>query len=346
MNKIVFPAEWGLQSAVLLAWPHSKTDWSYMLEEVQACFSEIITAISRFEDVILLVNDEEEVTPLSQKFNDRVRIITVPVNDTWARDFGPISVEINNIPVILDFKFNGWGLKFGADKDNLINSQLYKNETFKKKVVYCNRLNFVLEGGSLESDGHGTLMTTSECLLSPNRNGEWNKDQIEQYLKENLGFNRVLWLNNGYLSGDDTDSHIDTLARFCDANTIAYVKCEDKLDEHYEALYKMEEELKLFRNANGLPYNLIPLPMAKPVYENDERLPATYANFLIINGALLVPTYNSSQDKLAIDQLTKAFPTREIIGINCSALIKQHGSLHCVTMQLPAGLTNESCSGN
>lgn len=340
MSNTRFLPEWAPQSAVMLAWPHAQTDWHEMLEEVQTCFADIVQTIARFEDVLLLVNDPAEIPALQKRFNSRVHCLKVESNDTWARDFGPVFIEKNGQPVLLDFKFNGWGLKFGADKDNRINSRLFAENIFHPKVTYTNRLNFVLEGGSLETDGKGTLLTTSECLLSPNRNGEWDQKQIEAYLKENLGVQRVLWLNHGYLAGDDTDSHIDTLARFCDENTIAYVKCDDDTDEHFQALKNMEEELKSFRTPEGKSYKLIPLPFANAVFEDDQRLPATYANFLIINGAVLVPTYNSSLDKKALTQLATAFPQREIIGIDCSPLIKQHGSLHCVTMQLPEGTTN------
>lgn len=341
MSKTVFPAEWAPQSAVMLAWPHGGTDWSDMLDEVKDCFSQIIEAISRFQDVLLLVNDEQELNEIAAKFNNRVHLIIASTNDTWARDFGPIFIFEDKKPVLLDFKFNGWGLKFGAHKDNLISSNLFKQTVFTRETIYANRLNFVLEGGSIESDGLGTLLTTTECLLSPNRNGEWNRHQIESYLKEILGLKRVLWINNGFLTGDDTDSHIDTLVRFCDAETIAYVKCIDEMDEHFDALKRMETELKQLVTSAGKPYKLVPLPMAEPVYFNDDRLPATYANFLIINDAVLVPKYNSVLDTKALTQLATVFPNREIIGIDCSALIKQHGSLHCVTMQLPQGVLNK-----
>ncbi|MCA1744259.1 MAG: agmatine deiminase family protein [Bacteroidales bacterium] len=340
MSQRVFPAEWAPQSAVLLAWPHPETDWSHMLHEVQACFQEIVAAIARFEEVILLVPDAATAEVLRPLFPAKVKLPIVETNDTWARDFGPISIQENGMWSVLDFKFNGWGLKFAADKDNLVTRQLLEAGLLAPTVEYHNRLNFVLEGGALESDGEGTLLTTAECLLSPNRNGEWDKVQIESYLKETLGAKRLLWLHHGYLSGDDTDSHIDTLARFCDKETIAYVQCSDPDDEHYQALQAMEAELKTFVTDEGAPYQLIALPMADEVIFDSERLPATYANFLIINEAVLVPTYNSPKDALALSQLKKAFPLHEIIGINCLPLIKQHGSLHCVTMQLPKGVTN------
>jgi len=205
-------------------------------------------------------------------------------------------------------------------------------------VRYKDHNNFILEGGSIESDGKGTILTTSECLLSERRNTQFSKTQIEDYLKPTLGAHRILWLNHGYLSGDDTDSHIDTLARFCNENTIAYVKCTDPEDEHFEVLSKMELELKTFTTNEGAPYNLLALPMADPIFFENERLPATYANFLIINGAVLLPYYGSKKDQEAQQILQSAFPDREVIGINCTSLTKQHGSLHCVTMQYPEGV--------
>lgn len=340
MSKRVFPAEWAPQSAVLLAWPHPETDWAHMLPEVQACFQEIVSTIARFEEVILLVPDAATADALRPQFPANVKLPVIVTNDTWARDFGPIAIDENGRWSVLDFKFNGWGLKFAADKDNLVTRQMIDTGLIAPAVQYQNQLNFVLEGGALESDGEGTLLTTAECLLSPNRNGQWDQAQIDNYLKDTLGVKRVLWLHNGYLSGDDTDSHIDTLARFCNKETIAYVQCTDPDDEHYQALQAMEAELKTFVTEAGRPYTLLPLPMADEVIFDSERLPATYANFLIINEAVLVPTYNSPKDELALAQLQKAFPQHQIIGINCLPLIKQHGSLHCVTMQLPKGVTN------
>lgn len=340
-SKIVFPAEWATQSAVLMAWPHQNSDWAYMLDEVRACFSNIIKTIAQYEDVILLVSDKSTELELRQLFPKNVHIYIIPTNDTWARDFGPIFIEQNGRPFALDFKFNGWGLKYPADKDNLITKNLFDLGVFNSKPAYISRLSFVLEGGAIDSDGQGTLLTTSECQLSPNRNGGHSKIQIENYLKENLGLERILWLDHGYLAGDDTDSHVDTLARFCSNDTIAYVKCCDKDDEHFEALQRMEEQLKNMRRAEGSPYKLVPLPMPDKVIVDNQRLPATYANFLIINGAVLVPTYNCPKDEIALARLAEVFNDREIIGIDCNALIKQHGSLHCVTMQLPKGLTRE-----
>ncbi len=336
-SAILFPAEWYPQSGIQLTWPHEETDWAYMLDEVTTCYIELAREIARRERLLIVTPHPKQVKQLLQGVVDleAVTFAQCPTNDTWARDHGGITLFCDGTPAIYDFKFNGWGLKFAANYDNLITSTLCRQGRFNAR--YENRLNFVVEGGALESDGAGTLLTTSECLLSPNRNGEWSQARIEEYLKETFGLQRVLWLDHGYLAGDDTDSHIDTLARFAPGNTIVYVQCTDPTDEHYEALLRMEEQLRTFTTLEGAPYRLLPLPMADAVYdENGERLPATYANFLIMNDAVLYPTYRQpANDQAAAQVLQQAFPDREIVGIDCSPLIRQHGSLHCVTMQYP-----------
>ncbi|WP_283388996.1 agmatine deiminase family protein [Barnesiella viscericola] len=336
-SAILFPAEWYPQSGIQLTWPHEETDWAYMLDEVTTCYIELAREIARRERLLIVTPHPEQVKRLLQGVVDleAVTFAQCPTNDTWARDHGGITLFCDGTPAIYDFKFNGWGLKFAANYDNLITSTLCRQGRFNAR--YENRLNFVVEGGALESDGAGTLLTTSECLLSPNRNGEWSQARIEEYLKETFGLQRVLWLDHGYLAGDDTDSHIDTLARFAPGNTIVYVQCTDPTDEHYEALRRMEEQLRTFTTLEGAPYRLLPLPMADAIYdENGERLPATYANFLIMNDAVLYPTYRQpANDRAAAQVLQQAFPDREIVGIDCSPLIRQHGSLHCVTMQYP-----------
>ena len=329
------PAEWEPQSFVQLTYPHPGTDWVYMLDEVLACFDTIAREITERQNLLVVCADKSEVRERLKKLpQDKITYAQLPSNDTWARDHGGITVEKKGNIYIYDFTFNGWGMKFAANYDNQITRRLFEKNVFPKQMKYKNRKNFILEGGSIESDGKGTILTTTECLLSENRNN-LSKEKVEEKLKKYLGAERVLWIENGYLQGDDTDSHIDTLARFCSESTIAYVECEDENDEHFEALQLMKKELKEFRILGSTSrYNLIPLPMADAVYDEEgNRLPATYANFLIINGAVLMPTYNSAKDKVAKKQLQKAFPDREIIGIDCTALIKQHGSLHCVTMQ-------------
>lgn len=338
--QIGLPAEWEPQSGVQLTWPHENTDWAYMLDEVTECFVCIAKEIVKHEKLLIVCPDSAKVREQLGNGLDFSQIIfrETETNDTWARDHGAITVRVEGDPYLYDFTFNGWGMKFAANFDNQITRRLCDSNVFQPSVAYQNMLHCVLEGGSIESDGQGTILTTEECLLSPNRNDHKSKEELEEYLKMIFGATRILWLKNGYLAGDDTDSHVDTLARLCSADTIAYVKCDDKNDEHYEELSLMEEELQAFTTPEGKPYNLIALPMADCVIVEDERLPATYANFLIINGAVLMPTYNSPKDTIAKAQLQKAFPDRAIIGINCLPLIKQHGSLHCVTMQFPEGV--------
>jgi hypothetical protein len=310
-----------------------------MLEEVQQCFINIAQEIAKRELLLIVTPELEKVKQqIAATVNmNNVRFLQCATNDTWARDHGAITMIDTGTPSLLDFAFNGWGLKYASELDNQITRQAVEAGALNGQ--YVNRLDFILEGGSIESDGMGTLLTTSECLLSSNRNERLNQVEIEDYLKSVFHLQQVLWLDHGYLAGDDTDSHIDTLARFCSTDTIAYVKCEDKEDEHYGALHAMEEQLKTFRTLAGAPYRLLALPMADKIEEDGERLPATYANFLILNDAILYPTYNQPQnDKKAGEVLQQAFPGRQIVGIDCRALIKQHGSLHCVTMQYPTGV--------
>lgn len=338
------PAEWEHQQAVMLTWPHPDTDWNDILEEVEPVFLEIAKAVLRHQDLIVSCEDGERAASLSDKLQryvsennlpGKATVWQVPADDTWARDHGPLALRTAKGLSLLDFSFNAWGGKFAHAKDDDINRQLSAAGAFGNLPI--SSVDLVLEGGSIESDGQGTILTTSECLLTPTRNPDLDRTGIENALTEHLGAQRVLWLNHGYLAGDDTDSHIDTLARLCTADTICYVACSDEQDEHYPALKAMEEELQQFRQADGSPYKLAPLPWPDAIHDEDgERLPATYANFLIINGAVLLPIYGVPQDGDAIEALAELFPHREIVPILCRALIKQHGSLHCVTMQIPA----------
>jgi agmatine deiminase len=342
MNMSYLPAEWHKQSLIQLTWPHKGTDWAYMLDEVETCFLHIACEILKRQNLMVVAPEPFSIGDRIEAHGGNVKKLTVSTaktNDTWARDHAFITMlKEDGTPLLLDFCFNGWGMKFAANYDNQINSTLY----YKCKALtgeYVFHRDFVLEGGSIESDGKGTLLTTEECLLAKNRN-EKSKEEIENYLKETFHLQQVLWLKHGYLAGDDTDSHVDTLARLCPDDTIAYVQCTDATDEHYAELAAMEEELKAFRTLEGKPYRLLALPMADAVYDEDgERLPATYANFLIMNEAVLYPTYRQPEnDARAKEVLAEAFPGREIVGIDCTALIKQHGSLHCVTMQYPEGV--------
>lgn len=335
--KNCFPAEWHPQGAVVVAWPHEGTDWAAVLAEVVPCYVGMVREMVRWERVIVVCPSREDVlSALGEGIEEgRLVLLEMASNDTWVRDYGPVSVFSEGRATVMDFRFNGWGLKFAAELDDRITLNIYRSGVFGPEVVY-HPLGVVLEGGSLESDGRGTLLTTAQCLLSSNRNNYKSTEEAEELLKILPGIQRILWLHHGYLAGDDTDGHIDTLARFCDPETIAYVCCSDEKDSHFAELALMEKELQAFRTAEGRPYRLIPLPMAAAVYEAGGRLPATYANFLIMNGAVLVPTYDSPlDDAAALKALQAAFPDRKVVGINCLPLIKQHGSLHCATMQIP-----------
>jgi agmatine deiminase len=337
------PAEWERQDGVMLTWPHDRSDWLPWLPEVEPVYLAIAAAVVQRERLLICVRDESHAQHVRSRLAgagvplQRVQLRVVPSNDSWARDHGPITVIDGDAPLILDFTFNGWGGKYEAELDDRITGRLWRYGVFG--AVPCEPLAFVLEGGGIESDGAGTLLTTSHCLLSPGRNPGMSRPEIEESLCEFFGLQRVLWLEHGALEGDDTDSHIDTLARFCDARTIAYVRCDDASDSHYPALAAMEAELQALRDAAGEPYRLVPLPWPAPKLGSDgRRLPATYANFLIINGAVLAPTYHDPADESALQQLALAFPDREIVAIDCLPLIQQFGSLHCITMQLPAGV--------
>lgn len=325
-NRWRLPAEWEPQEGVQLTWPHAGTDWAPILNDIIVVYHSMAREIARRERLIVVAPEDAA--------RDCVKIIC-PTNDTWARDHGFISlVDDNGHRRLLDYKFNGWGEKFEASLDNAINRRLY--DLGEIAGEYSDNLDFVLEGGSIESDGRGTIFTTSQCLLAPHRNQPMTKAEIEERLRRDLCAERVLWIDYGNLIGDDTDGHIDTIVRVCPDDTLLYMGCDNPEDEQYEDLRKMEAQLQSFRTLEGKPYRLMKLPMPHPIYDGEDRLPATYANFLIINDAVLCPTYNQPDiDSEALRIIAKAFPDREIIGIDCCPVIRQHGSLHCCTMQFP-----------
>ena len=329
------PAEWEHQSMVQLTWPHKDTDWAPILPEITAVYEDMAREIGKREELLIVAPADVQLpsptalhAPLST-----IRTSRFTSNDTWARDHGFITVaemrnEGNEEMVLLDFCFNGWGAKFEATLDNQINRHLYEQGLVKGR--YEDHLDFVLEGGSIESDGKGTIFTTSCCLTAPHRNQPLTQAEIEERLKQYLGAERVVWINHGSLIGDDTDGHIDTLVRICPNDTLLYTAG----DEDHPDLALMESELKTLRTVEGKPYRLLKLPLPRPIYDGDDRLPATYANYLVVNGAVLVPTYAQPDlDAEAMRIVQQAYPDREIVGIDCRAVIKQHGSLHCCTMQ-------------
>ena len=338
------PAEWAEQSAIMLTWPHRGTDWHDMLDEVEAVYFQIAHSILRNQALLISCEDPERLSainsqlrPIADEHHQALRCYQIPADDTWARDHGPISVLENGQPLLLDFKFNAWGDKFASSKDNQISRNLAQQGAFANTRMEA--IDFILEGGSIESDGHGSVLTTEHCLLTDSRNSQLLKDEIVTKLKQHLGAEQILWLSEGFLIGDDTDAHIDTLARFCPNNTICYVRCQDPEDEHFAPLSQMEQQLRSLKNTAGQPYALKPLPLPKAIYFGGRRLSATYANFLITNHSVLLPIYGVEEDQAAQDIIAKCFPDREVVPINCLPLIKQNGSLHCITMQISKGIS-------
>ncbi|WP_132972182.1 agmatine deiminase family protein [Thiogranum longum] len=337
------PAEWEPQSGVMLTWPHANSDWNESLSAVESSFFRIAIEIARRE--MLLVNCCD--APMANRIHTRLceqgvpqqNLVTAiaPSDDSWARDHGPLTRLHKGDPELMDFVFNGWGHKYPADQDNAITRRLARCGVFGNTPVRS--VNLVLEGGSIDSDGTGSLLTTRRCLLDPQRNPGLDSEAIEKHLRDLLGIERVLWLENGELEGDDTNGHIDMLARFVSPEHIVYQQCTEPDYPGYAALQAMEAELRALRCASGKPYQLSALPWPSPKYkDNGERLPASYANFLVINGALLQPAYEDSQDDVAATQLQACFPDRDIIQLPCLPLIQQFGSLHCVTLQFPSAV--------
>lgn len=343
MSDIRFIPEWEPVEYILLALPTANTDWNYILPEATDQYRRIVKALTDSGiSVVLLCPDAEGGAEIMKDCNaDLIRYIETEYNDTWIRDYGFITVMKDDRLRALDFGFNAWGLKFAADKDNLVNLNLH-DKSLLKPLTYRNERDFVLEGGSVETDGTGTILTTSRCLQSPNRNGGLTKSELNEILYRRLGADHVLWLDHGSLEGDDTDSHIDTLARMAPADTIVFTGTRDFDDSQFESLLAMRAQLSMFRTAEGNPYNLVELPLPDKICdESGARLPATYANYLVANGNVFMPTYaQPDKDDLAMRSIRIAFPDHKVTGIDCRTLIRQHGSLHCATMQVPAGILN------
>lgn len=331
------PAEWEPQSLVMLTWPHQDTDWAPYLDEITRTYVEMADAITQYEKLLVVTPNPVELGATLSKYLTSKQMAQVVIsycktNDTWARDHGPITLvgtenDGQQKLLCLDFRFNGWGDKFPAEQDNKITRQVFKelidDEVLKGDIGSGND-DFVLEGGSIESDGKGTVFTTECCLMAPNRNQPLTKEEVEQELLLRLKAKRIIWLQHGALAGDDTDGHIDTTVRIAPDNTILFSYPADK------------KELENLMTLDGKQYRLMELPLPTVEYDG-EKLPATYANFLIINGAVIVPTYNiPDMDAKACEIIQSAFPDRKIIAIDATTIVRQHGSIHCCTMQVPA----------
>lgn len=336
-----FPAEWEPQDAVLIAWPHAGTDWADRLEEVTRTYVALALAITTFQRLVIIVADDDlrkqveaclAAAGIDQR---RVQFVEATYDDTWLRDSGPISLCDGAGFQLLDFTFTGWGGKYGAENDDALVTQLFAAGLFSPRAVH-RRIEFALEGGGIETDGAGTLLTTWRCLHQ--RHPTLSRGALDTQLAEALVQKRVLWLDSGYLQGDDTDAHIDTLARFAPGDAIVYQSCDDAGDLHFAELRAMGAELASMRTSSGQAYRLFPLPWAKPVIDEGRRLAASYANYLVINDAVLMPAYGDVADAMAAEVLSLAYPGRKIVQVPCRPLIWQNGSLHCITMQLPAGV--------
>lgn len=339
-TTVRFPAEWEPQSAVLIAWPHPETDWGPRLVDVEETYIALVVAITAFQDAVICVADDDLQTYAEARLRsarvemDRVRFVTVEYDDTWLRDSGPITLKTADGFLQLDFRFTGWGGKFEASRDDRLVEALTAQGVFANATR--EQIDFALEGGGIETDGAGTLLTTWKCLHE--RHPEATREELTWQLSGWLRQDRVLWLDHGYLEGDDTDAHIDTLARFAAEDAIVYQGCDDVSDTHYPELQAMADELAALRTRDGKPYRLFALPWAKPIFDDGRRLAASYANFLIVNGAVLMPSYGDPADARAQEVMAEAFPGREIVPVPCRPLIWQNGSLHCITMQLPEGV--------
>ena len=343
-----WPAEWEPQAAVLIAWPHTATDWAERLDDVESTYAALATAVTRFQPLIIVVaNDDVRARAEARltSITDPARLLFVerPYDDTWLRDSGPITLtpesghsDTGGTPGfrLLDFRFTGWGGKFNAAQDDALIDGLVHAGLFGH--VEHHRIDWALEGGAVESDGKGTVLTTWRCLHQ--RHPTQSREDITRQLRDAFAAERVLWLDHGYLEGDDTDAHIDTLARFAPGDAIVYQACDDDDDPHHAELAAMAAELAALRTTDGLAYNLHPLPWARPILDGNRRLAASYANYLVINHAVLVPAYGDPSDDAAADIISAAHPGREVVQIPCRPLIWQNGSLHCITMQLPAGV--------
>lgn len=340
MSRRRLPAEWEPQAALLVAWPHEATDWCDSLAAIEPVYIELVRATAAVQPVWILCQDaahvERIVASLARHDIDQRYILPIitAYNDTWVRDYGPICVLENGHARLLDFRFDGWGGKFPAGLDDQVNSLLGGAGVLGQTRLTA--MPQILEGGSLETDGACNLLTTSSCLLIASRNPGMDRLAWDRLFADELGCDRIHWLEHGYLAGDDTDGHIDTLARFSDTETIVHAACDDPAHPNHASLQAMAAELAELRQRNGEPYRLVALPSPRPMQDEDGHpLPASYANFTIINRRVLVPLYDDPADSSATGILERLFPEREIVGINALPLVQQGGALHCATMHIP-----------
>ncbi len=334
------PAEWAAHRATWLSWPDNLETWPTYLEKVREIWLRMVAALSPHEQVFLLVNDATVKQEVTARLNGakaaiaNVTLLAIPTVDVWMRDYGPTFVTRNSAERPLacnDWIFNGWGGKYPAyDEDERVAraiAELLQVPVFDHKLI--------LEGGSIEVNGAGSCLTTEQCLLNPNRNPELSRTQIEEFLKASLGVRHILWLGDGIV-GDDTDGHIDDIARFVNPTTVACITEANTQDDNYRCLRENHERLQSARDQDGRKLDIISLPCPAPLFSAGARLPASYANFYIANEVVLVPVFDDANDKLALGILQECFPKRKIIALRCNEVVAGLGAIHCVTQQEPA----------
>jgi agmatine deiminase len=333
------PAEWAPHAATWMGWPFDDDYWEGYLERARADFSGLIRTIADFEPVVVSVVDQESLEDAKKRLGARpnglhnIRFRQTEIDDIWFRDSGPLFIQNTEGKIALtDWSFNGWGNKFNWRKDIHVPKGIAHELGMKRFEIPI-----VMEGGALDINSFGVLLTTKQCLLNPNRNPKLTQNQIENYLEDYLGVKQFIWLGNG-LEGDKTDGHVDTITRFANDDTIITSICEDKNDSNYAPMQENLELLKKARQYDGHPYSIIELPLpTQIIHVADERLPMTYANFYIGNGFVVMPTYNEPNDQRALSILQNTFPEHKVIPLPSLGIVAGGGSFHCVTQQQPLG---------
>ena len=331
------PAEWEPHAATWLSWPHNVETWPGKFEPVPAAFAEMVAALQEHEEVRILVGDDELEATARAALRARgcdgpsVRFFRIPTNDAWIRDHGPIFlIDDHGAVAMTDWRYNAWGGKYPSyDLDDRVPERM--NQTLQLRRF---EPGIVLEGGSIDVNGRGTLLTTEACLLNPNRNPTLSRQEIERYLVDFLGVRNVVWLGDG-IAGDDTDGHVDDLTRFVGPATVVTAVEEDPADENYRALQDNRQRLRTARDERGQPLEVVELPTPPPIHYDDRRLPASYANFYVGNGSVLVPVFDDPRDEIACSVLARLFPRRRVAPIPATDLVWGLGACHCLTQQQP-----------
>ncbi len=341
-NDIHWLAEWETQSAVMLTWPHDSGDWGDDLTGAESDFTSIVSVLARYVRVLLVCRDKMHLGDIKQCLlghhipQDPIVWAIAPSDDIWTRDYGPLSIYTRSGPKLIDFEFDGWGGKYPAKKDNAINSQLQALGVLRAPMAH---VSCVLEGGAVDSDGLGSILAGERCLIESQRNPGWTREDYERLFSEKLGTTRVLWISHGMLPGDDTDGHVDTLARFISPDTIVYQAPSNVFPSSVnDELQWLANQLGNLRTFDGKSYRLVALPCAEGQCRNDDGWrPAGYVNFLFTNQALLIPAYGATEDEQAKTIFTELCPEHNVHSVSCSTLIRQGGSLHCAAMPIGKG---------